>query len=287
LFYIAVITLLVLKIRAITRDESGKYSEAERLAEADKYIAKRNLKHGWFFKSLSHKYSVFFGMPMMFFMAGLIGLIGIGIKLLLVPKGYENIVNPAMVILFIPALFISISLIFLPSFYIKHPIATIMTLDAFNGTRKRMWIKAHAMLLIVFTVAFPFYSLALDYYGYFNEEKIIANNYFQIIERTVSYEEITRIDRYFTCNRKGETTGAEYAVYGKGKFFLKMDIGTNPGNTVGNNLEKVIKIHTTVLSKNPGVLSTVTIKEQEMQYLAERYPDDLQKLLYVLGHEES
>lgn len=103
-------------------------------------------------------------------------------------------------------IFISIILSFWICYNSKIPIFIAATMTAFNSDRRSTdWKKLIVSLTVIFAIAFPFYILSVNTYGYITEEKVVYNAYFDIIENDYYYDDIIRTETTVrSCNDKSE-----------------------------------------------------------------------------------
>lgn len=167
-------------------------------------------------------------------------------------------------------LFFSIILSLWTCYNSKIPIFIAATMTAFNSDRRSTdWKKLIVSLTVVFAIAFPFYILSVNTYGYITEEKVVFNAYFDIIENEFYYDDIIRTETTVrSCNDKS-------------KYYFSYIITNSRGESVDvfNQTFKTDKGFTKPLSLKSAQYVYDALKDRNVPILKSNIDDELYQSL--------
>lgn len=256
ILYIVGIVLISLKLRDVLRNRE-KYEEKKLVKKAD---ARRRDKV-YFFKSLSHQYSMVL-LPV--WLVSILACIGLLLVIYKIKAGADSLILArTFMIGGLASLFIMIPTIFsiLP-LYIKTPFFAIIANEPSYGTRYGAWKESLIMLLVIFTVAFPFYGFAANNYIHYDEDGITTSMYFQLDETYTAYEDIKKVSISANSTSDGDVDSLTYEVtLSDGRA---IDLMTK---SVPYFSEEVIEIHK-ILEKYDDVEFEITpLTYSDMKYM--------------------
>ena len=178
IIYAVGIVLISLKLADIIKNPN-KYEETKLVRKAEAQA--RSKAYFPLFKSLSHQYSMVL-LPI--WLVSMLVCIGLLLVIYEIKAGAGNLILPGTFMIGgLASLFIMIPTIFsiLP-LYIKTPFFAIIANESCDGTRYGAWKEGFIMLLVLFTVGFPFYGLAANNYIHYDDGGITTSMYFQLDE---------------------------------------------------------------------------------------------------------
>ena len=248
ILYVVGVTLISLKLRDILRNRE-KYEEKKLVRRAEE--SARNREHFPFFKSLSHQYSMVL-LPI--WLVSILACIGLLLVIYEIKAGAGNLIlSGTFMIGGIASIFIMIpTILSILPLYIKTPFFAIIANESSYGARYGAWKEGFIMLLILFTVCFPFYGLAANNYIHYDEGGITTSMYFQLGETYTAYEDIEKVSIFANSTDDGEVTSLSYEVtLSDGRV---VDLMTN---SVPYFSDEVVEIHK-ILEKQDGVEFKIT-----------------------------
>lgn len=258
ILYVVGVALISLKLRDILRNRE-KYEEKKLVRKAEE--RERSKAYFPFFKSLSHQYSMVL-LPI--WLVSMLVCIGLLLVVYEIKAGAGNLILPGTFMIGgLASLFIMIPTIFsiLP-LYIKTPFFAIIANESSDGTRYGAWKEGFIMLLILFTVGFPFYGLAANNYIHYDDGGITTSMYFQLDETYTAYEDIKKVSISANSTSEGVVDSLSYEVtLSDGRVIGLMT------KSVPYFSEEVIEIHKT-LEKYDGVEFEITpLSYSDIKYM--------------------
>lgn len=208
ILYVAGVALISLKLRDIMRNRE-KYSELDIYSMA--IAREKEKKHLKSFQSLGHQYIV---------LTSPVWIISTILAIMLLRLMYRITAGTSTILLTeswlaggIGALFILFPVMGIISLYIKTPFFAVMSLARnTGGTRYTSWKDEFIILLVTFTIGFPFYGFSANNYIYYDDEGITTSAYFQFDETYTAYEEITKVRILANHNEYKDLTSLSYYV---------------------------------------------------------------------------
>lgn len=256
--YVTGIALISLKLRDIMINRE-KYEEKKLVRKAE--AKARNKTHFTFFKSLSHQYSMVL-LPILY--VSILACIGLLLVIYEIKAGVGNLIlSGTFMIGGLASLFIMIpTILSILPLYIKTPFFAIIASESSDGTRYGAWKEGFIMLLILFTVCFPFYGLAANNYIHYDEGGITTSMYFQLGESYTAYEDIKNVSISASSTSDGDVDSLTYEVtLSDGRA---IDLMTK---SVPYFSEEVIEIHK-ILEKYDDVEFEITpLTYSDMKYM--------------------
>ena len=248
IIYVAGIVLISLKLLDILKNRD-KYEEKKLVRKAEAQA--RSKAYFPLFKSLSHQYSMVL-LPI--WLISILACIGLLIVIYKIKAGAGGfILAGTFMIGGLASLFIMIPIInsVLP-LYIKTPFFAIIAKDSCDGTRYGAWKESFIMLLVLFTVCFPFYGLAANNYIHYDEDGITTSMYFQLDETYTDYEDVKKVSISANSTSEGVVDSLSYEVtLSDGRV---VDLMTK---SVPYFSEEVMEIHK-ILEKQDGTEFEIT-----------------------------
>lgn len=275
ILYIVGIALISLKLRDIMINRE-KYEEKKLVRKAE--AKARNKTHFTFFKSLSHQYSMVL-LPILY--VSILACIGLLLVIYKIKAGADSLIlSGTFMIGGIASIFIMIPTIdsILP-LYIKTPFFAIIANGSSDGTRYGAWKEGFIMLLILFTVCFPFYGLAANNYIHYDEGGITTSMYFQLDESYTAYEDIKKVSISASSTSDGDVDSLTYEVtLSDGRV---IDLMTK---SVPYFSEEVVEIHK-ILEKYDGVEFEITpLSYSDIKYMKINLsPYQMKNVEYIFG----
>ena len=125
----------------------------------------------------------------------------------------------------------------------------------------------------IILLIYPLFVVSINQYAYYNEDEIILKGMFDLSEKTLPYDELTSVERYFTVHRfKDEVTNAHYVLHFKDK---KVDI-LFPLNT-----KQAVEIHQILLKERPDLFKDYVFNEKEIEFI-ESKRNEVKQDLYII-----
>lgn len=276
ILYIVGIVLISLKLRDVLRNRE-KYEEKKLVRKAE--AKARNKTHFTFFKSLSHQYSMVL-LPV--WLVSIQACIGLLLVIYKIKAGADSLIlSGTFMIGGIASLFIMIpTILSILPLYIKTPFfAIIARSESTDGTRYGAWKESLIMLLVIFTVAFPFYGFAANNYIHYDEDGITTSMYFQLDETYTAYEDIKKVSISANSTSDGDVDSLTYEVtLSDGRA---IDLMTK---SVPYFSEEVIEIHK-ILEKYDDVEFEITpLTYSDMKYMKVNLsPYQMKNVEYIFG----
>ena len=178
----------------------------------------------------------------------------------------------------IGAMFIMIAVIAVIPLYIKTPFFAVIALGSSNdGTRYSAWRDAFIMLIITFTIGFPFYGFSANNYIYYDDNGITSSAYFQPGETYTAYENITKVEICAHHNNDGELDALCYKVTLSDGRTIEM-----AGDSKIFYSESVFELHKKIESVSEAEFEITPLTNEDMTYLQERLsPERMEYVLYI------
>ena len=273
--YVTGVALISLKLRDILRNRE-KYEEKKLVKRAE--ARARSKAHFPFFKSLSHQYSMVL-LPI--WLVSILACIGLLLVIYKIKAGADSLIlSGTFMIGGIASLFIMIpTIVSILPLYIKTPFFAIIASESSDGTRYGAWKESFIMLLILFTVGFPFYGLAANNYIHYDESGITTSMYFQLDETYTAYEDIKKVSISANSTSDGDVDSLTYEVtLSDGRA---IDLMTK---SVPYFSEEVIEIHK-ILEKYDDVEFEITpLTYSDMKYMKVNLsPYQMKNVEYIFG----
>ena len=274
--YAVGIVLISKKLADIIKNPE-KYDEEELvdLAEA----RKEERRHIKFFKSLSHQYILLVEMPVW-----LASTYGVYLLLRLFYKMISGdateILSETWLIGVCVAMFILLPVLSVITLYIKTPFFAIMAEGGGNGTRRSSWRESFIMLLIIFTLGFPFFAFAVNNYIYYDDDGITSSAYFQIDETFTAYEDVERVEIRIGYDDNDPHSVRYHVTLSDGR---RLDMsGDIPFSS------NLFELHRNILEKSRAELVIEPLKDEEKEYFRERLSEERMEILLYLfeGHQQ-
>lgn len=219
--YLIVLLYLILKLRDILSNPE-KYNEIkgwDKYRKSFWYEPMSNYHNKWFAKNWLAP--IVIGIPVWGIIIACFYFAAKAIQLyLLIPSSAILTFNTdTMAIGITGIIFIAVCFEFWISFNSKLPIMIAATMSAFNSDeRSTDWKKLIVTFMIIFAVAFPFYVLSVDDYGYITNEKISYNEYLKFSETDFYFDEITQAETSFHADNNEQ------------EFFFSYEISNSKGD---------------------------------------------------------
>lgn len=257
------------------RPERYKEIELENRARALEY----EKKHFWFFKSLSHQYSM---VNLLFWLLLNAGAYGVIVGCSYLTAGQDTVIlldtqfGGLVAMLFIN---ITIGLVIVP-LHIKTPFFAVSVRDVFNvDGRYATYRRAYTILLISVLLLLPFYGLGCNNYAHFNDTGITISKYFQIDETFTAYDEIEEVVIYVHHDNSGNFDTIHYQIrLSNGKMFDVNDVAGSSGHGLA---ETTLEIHK-LIEQHAKFTPTITpLTEADLEYLSTRSAEQAAAIRYV------
>ena len=275
ILYIVGIVLISLKLRDVLRNRE-KYEEKKLVRKAE--AKARNKTHFTFFKSLSHQYSMVL-LPI--WIVSIFACIGLLLVIYEIKAGVGNLIlSGTFMIGGLASLFIMIpTILSILPLYIKTPFFAIIASESSDGTRYGAWKEGFIMLLILFTVCFPFYGLAANNYIHYDEGGITTSMYFQLGESYTAYEDIKKVSISASSTSDGDVDSLTYEVTLSDGRAIDLMTKSLPYFS-----EEVVEIHK-ILEKYDDVEFEITpLTYSDMKYMKVNLsPYQMKNVEYIFG----
>ena len=284
LIYIVVIILTIFKLIDIRKNPED-YEDRELVRKTEIIYANKRYDFCGFFKSLSHQYSmVTFLFFIMLTVIGILLILGIN-RLYAGNNGYiflGSSLSGGVALLF---LCMPIGMGMIP-LAIKKPFFVITTLELFNTEyRPKIFKKTYFWFLVIFIIAWPFVMLSSNNYGYYTNEGVYINKYFQIAETYTPYNEISKVEIYVSHNNNEEINSLNYILYLSDNSMININ---------SQNSEKkifrdcVMKIHKYLVEASSCEFIVTPLSEKDLEiYKQKTSTEDYQNLLKIFAVNEN
>lgn len=284
LIYIVVIILTIFKLIDIRKNPED-YEDRELVRKAEIIYANKRYDFCGFFQSLSHQYSmVTFLFFIMLTVIGILLILGIN-RLYAGNNGYiflGSSLSGGVALLF---LCMPIGMGMIP-LAIKKPFFVITTLELFNTEyRPKIFKKTYFWFLVIFIIAWPFVMLSSNNYGYYTNEGVYINKYFQIAETYTPYNEISKVEIYVSHNNNEEINSLNYILYLSDNSMININ---------SQNSEKkifrdcVMKIHKYLVEASSCEFIVTPLSEKDLEiYKQKASTEDYQNLLKIFAVNEN
>ena len=257
------------------RPERYKERELEDRARALEY----EKKYCWFFKSLSHQYSMVNLIFMFLLMAVAYGVI---VACSYLTAGQDTVILLDTQFVGLAAmLFINIILgMLIVPLHFKTPFFAVSVNDFFDvDSRYDIYKRGFTVLLIFFALLFPFYGLGCNNYAHYDDAGIVTSKYFQIGETYTAYDEIEEVVIYVHHDNSGNWDVLHYQIrLSDGKLF---DINDVAGSNGRNLAETTFEIHK-LIEQHASFTPTITpLTESDWQYISTRSAEQAAAIRYI------
>ena len=284
LIYVVVISYTILKVIDIIKNPK-KYEDRELVRKTEIIYANKKYDFCRFFKSLSHQYSmVTFLFIIILTIIGILIILAIN-RLYAGNNGYifqGSSLSGGLALLF---LCMPIGMGMIP-LAMKKPFFVITTLDLFNTEyRPKIFKKTYFWFLIIFIIAWPFIVLSCNNYGYYTNDGVYINKYFQVDETYVPYNEISKVEIYVSHNNKDEINSLNYILYLNNN--IKFNI--NSQNTETKVFKDcVLAIHEYLLDINSCEFIVTPLTERDLEiYKQNVTEEEYQNILKIFQVNEA
>lgn len=213
ILYITIIVLLARKAKDIF-NHPGKYNAIK---------GWKKYQHSFWYEPLGQYYKKFFSknyvapiivcLPLMIGLIIIYFIVGYFIqKWLFVPKDVIFLHGDGLWLGMLGALFFDIVFEYWIIFHCKSPIMIACSMTAFNGrNRHGDWKKLVCGMLVASIICLPVMFAGINTYAYASDKGLAINDFWQICERHISYEDIESIETEYRAS--GDQTEYYFSYY--------------------------------------------------------------------------